>query len=303
MQTRLTKLLNIKYPIIQGGMAAITDAVIASAVSNAGGAGIIGSGGHDAKWVKEQIALARQMTDKPFGVNIVLAAEDKDEIIDVICEEKPAFATFGAGNPIPYIERFKKLGIITIPVVANLKQAKKVEAAGADALVAEGMEAGGHIGRQTTMSLLTNVIPNIQIPVIAAGGIADQRGLKAALAMGAEGVQIGSAFLISKECPAHINVKRKIIDSTDMDSVVLGYTIRHDARGLRNKFTDDYLALEYSDAPREALNGKMKGVYNKAFVDGDIDNGYIEVTQSLNVLTEILTCEQIIQKLVKGIES
>ncbi|HBH13030.1 MAG: 2-nitropropane dioxygenase [Clostridiales bacterium 38_11] len=301
MQTRLTKLLDIQYPIIQGGMAAITDAVIASAVSNAGGAGIIGSGGHDAKWVKEQIALARQLTDKTFGVNIVLAAENKDEIIEVVCEERPTFVTFGAGNPIPYIERLKNLGIITIPVVANLKQAKNVEAAGVDALVTEGMEAGGHIGRQTTLSLLTNVIPTIQIPVIAAGGIADQRGFKAAIAMGAEGVQIGSAFLISEECPAHINVKKKIIESTDMDSVVLGYTIRHDVRGIRNRFTDDYLALEYSDAPREALKGKMKGVYNKAFLDGDVENGYIEVGQSLNALTEILPCEQIIQKLVKRI--
>lgn len=303
MQTRLTKLLKIKYPIIQGGMAAISDAALASAVSNAGGAGIIGSGGHDAKWVKEQIALARQLTEQPFGVNIVLTAEDKDEIIDVVCEEKPTFVTFGAGNPIPYIQRLKKIGIITIPVVANLKQAKKVEAAGADALVAEGMEAGGHIGGQTTMSLMTNIIPNIQIPVIAAGGIADQRGFKAVMAMGAEGVQIGSAFLISEECPAHINVKLKIIESTDMDSVVLGHTIGHDARGLRNKFADDYLALEYSDAQREALKGKMKGVYNKAFVDGDVENGYVEVGQSLNVMTEISSCEQIICKLVKGLES
>jgi enoyl-[acyl-carrier protein] reductase II len=302
MQTRLTKLLNIKYPIIQGGMAAITDAVIASAVSNAGGAGIIGSGGHDAKWVREQIVIARQLTDKPFGVNIVLAADDKDDIIDVVCEEKPTFVTFGAGNPIPYITRLKEIGIITIPVVANLKQAKKVEVAGADALVAEGMEAGGHIGRQTTMSLLTNVIPNVHIPVISAGGIADHRGLKAAIAMGAEGVQIGSAFLISEECPAHINVKRKIIDATDMDSVVLGYTIGHDARGLRNKFADAYLALEYSDAPREALSGKMKGVYNKAFVDGDVENGYVEVGQSLNALKEIRSCDQIIQGLVKGLD-
>ena len=301
MQTRLTKLLNIKYPIIQGGMAAITDAVLASAVSNAGGAGIIGAGGHNAIWVKEQVRKARKLTDKSFGVNIVLVAEDKDEIIDVVCEEKPVFVTFGAGNPIPYIDRLKKLGIITIPVVANLKQALKVEKAGADAMVTEGMEAGGHIGRHTIMALLTNIVPNVNIPVIAAGGIADSRGLKAALAMGAEGVQIGSAFLISEECPAHINVKHRIIEATDMDSVVLGHTIGHDARGIRNKFTDEYLALEYSDAPREALTGKMKGVYNKAFVDGDVDNGYIEVGQSLNALNEILSCKQIIQALIKGL--
>jgi len=298
MKTKLTEMLGIEHPIIQGALASVSDATLAAAVSNAGGAGIIGSGGHDAKWVREQINKARRLTNKPFGVNVVLAAEDKDEIIEVILEEKPKFVTFGAGNPVPYIDVIKKAGIIAMPVVANLKQAKKVEAAGGDAVVVEGMEAGGHIGRQTTMSLMTNVIDAVNIPVVVAGGIVDSRGIKAAMKMGASAVQMGSRFLMSNECPAHINVKRKIAQATDTDSVVVGHTIGHDVRGLRNTYTDEYLAVEYSDEPREALKGKMKGRYEKAVIDGDVENGLVEVGQSLNKLNEILSCEEIIQSLV-----
>jgi len=298
MKTKLTEMLGIEHPIIQGALASVSDATLAAAVSNAGGAGIIGSGGHDAKWVREQINKARKLTNKPFGVNVVLAAEDKDEIIEVILEEKPKFVTFGAGNPVPYIDVIKKAGIIAMPVVANLKQAKKVEAAGGDAVVVEGMEAGGHIGRQTTMSLMTNVIDAVNIPVVVAGGIVDSRGIKAAMKMGASAVQMGSRFLMSDECPAHINVKRKIAQATDTDSVVVGHTIGHDVRGLRNTYTDEYLAVEYSDEPREALKGKMKGRYEKAVIDGDVENGLVEVGQSLNKLNEILSCEEIIQSLV-----
>ncbi len=298
MKTKLTEMLGIEHPIIQGALASVSDATLAAAVSNAGGAGIIGSGGHDAKWVREQINKARKLTNKPFGVNVVLAAEDKDEIIEVILEEKPKFVTFGAGNPVPYIDVIKKAGIIAMPVVANLKQAKKVEAAGGDAVVVEGMEAGGHIGRQTTMSLMTNVIDAVNIPVVVAGGIVDSRGIKAAMKMGASAVQMGSRFLMSNECPAHINVKRKIAQATDTDSVVVGHTIGHDVRGLRNTYTDEYLAVEYSDEPREALKGKMKGRYEKAVIDGDVENGLVEVGQSLNKLNEILSCEEIIQSLV-----
>jgi enoyl-[acyl-carrier protein] reductase II len=298
MKTKLTEMLGIEHPIIQGALASVSDATLAAAVSNAGGAGIIGSGGHDAKWVREQINKARKLTNKPFGVNVVLAAEDKDEIIEVILEEKPKFVTFGAGNPVPYIDVIKKAGIIAMPVVANLKQAKKVEAAGGDAVVVEGMEAGGHIGRQTTMALMTNLIDAVNIPVVVAGGIVDSRGIKAAMKMGASAVQMGSRFLMSNECPAHINVKRKIAQATDTDSVVVGHTIGHDVRGLRNTYTDEYLAVEYSDEPREALKGKMKGRYEKAVIDGDVENGLVEVGQSLNKLNEILSCEEIIQSLV-----
>lgn len=301
MNTKITQLLGIKHPIVQGGMAWVSDAILAAAVSNAGGAGIIGAGGHDAEWVSEQIYKARELTDKSFGINVVLTAEDKEEIIEVICKLKPKFVTFGAGNPIPYLQKFKDIGIITIPVVPSLRLAMKVEEAGADAIVIEGLEAGGHIGKQTTMSLMTNVIINVNIPVIVAGGIADYRGVKAALAMGAEGVQMGSRFLLSEECLAHINVKKKIIESTDTDSVILGYTINHSIRGIRNKMSDEYLAIEYSEAPRNALKGRMKNILEKSMIDGDVENGFVEVGQSLNVLNKILSCKEIINEIMSKI--
>lgn len=297
MKKNLTELLNIKYPLIQGGMANISDAELAAAVSNAGGAGIVGAGGHDASWLEEQIDLVRKLTDKPFGVNVVLMAEDKDEIIDIVCKKKPDFVTFGAGNPVPYIKKLQELGIMVIPVVPNLMLAKRVEDAGADALVIEGLEAGGHIGKQTTMSLMTNVIENVDIPVMAAGGISDNRGIRAAMAMGAAGVQMGSRFVVSEECPAHINAKRRIVESTDTDSVVIGYTIGHSVRTLKNKFTDEYLEIEYSDQPREMLKGRMRGMYAKAVMEGDVENGYIQIGQSLNVLNEILSCSEIMKRL------
>ena len=298
MKNRLTELLNIEYPIIQGAMAQISNSQLAAAVSEAGGAGIIGAGGHDAKWVREEIVKIRELTKKPFGVNVVLMEEDKENIIDVICELKPTFVTFGAGNPVPYIKKVKDAGVLAIPVVANLKQAKKVEKEGADALVIEGMEAGGHIGSQTLMSLMTNIIPNISIPIIAAGGIVDKRGFLAALAMGVEGVQMGSRFFVSKECPAHENAKQKVIESLDTDSVVLGHTIRHDVRGVRNKFSDEYLSKEYSDLPRSSLAGLMRGVYKKAVIDGDVENGFVQIGQSLDPIKSILSCEEIIKMMI-----
>src|SRR5690554_124267 len=298
MKNRLTELLNIEYPIIQGAMDQISNSQLAAAVSEAGGAEIIGAGGHDAKWVREEIVKIRELTKKPFGVNVVLMEEDKENIIDVICELKPTFVTFGAGNPVPYIKKVKDAGVLAIPVVANLKQAKKVEKEGADALVIEGMEAGGHIGSQTLMSLMTNIIPNISIPIIAAGGIVDKRGFLAALAMGVEGVQMGSRFFVSKECPAHENAKQKVIESLDTDSVVLGHTIRHDVRGVRNKFSDEYLTKEYSDLPRSSLAGLMRGVYKKAVIDGDVENGFVQIGQSLDPIKSILSCEEIIKMMI-----
>ena len=200
MQTKFTRLLGIKYPIIQGGMAWTSDAVLAAAVSNAGGAGIIGSGGRTVDWTREEVRKAKQLTDKPFGVNVMLMAPNIAEIIDMLCEEKVAFVTLGAGNPVPHIEKFHAAGIKVIPVVPNVKLAKRIEAAGADAMVVEGMEAGGHIGKQTTMALMENVLPNVKnIPVLVAGGISDGRALAAALVMGADGVQMGSRFLLTTE--------------------------------------------------------------------------------------------------------
>ena len=231
MKTKLTELLGIKYPVIQGGMAWVSEANLASAVSNAGGAGIIAAGGRDTEWVREEIRKAKEMTDKPFGVNVMLMAPNKDEIVEVVCEEKVAFVTLGAGNPVPYIEKFHEHGIKVIPVVPNLKLAKRVAEKGADAIVIEGMEAGGHIGSQTTLALMTNIIPYIDIPVVVAGGIADGRGIAAALLMGAAGVQMGSRFLLTTESTLHPKAKESS-SGNDTDSVATGVSRGHGVRCL-----------------------------------------------------------------------
>jgi enoyl-[acyl-carrier protein] reductase II len=298
MNNKLTELLGIKYPIIQGGMAWSSDAILATAVSNAGGVGIIGFGGRSAEWARAEIRKAKTMTDKPFGINIVLQAPNVKELAEVVCEEKVAFVAMGAGNPLPWIDGFHNAGMKVIPVVPSVKLAKRVEAAGADALVIEGMEAGGHIGTLTTMALMSNVIPRIQIPVIAAGGIADGRGMAAALLMGAAGVQIGSRFLISQESPAHPKFKEKIISATDTDSVVTGFSRNSGVRGLKNSFTDTFLQMETSGVPTDKLNELATGTNRIAVVDGDLVNGFVQVGQSLCLLNKIQSCEEIILDIV-----
>lgn len=300
METKLTKLLGIKYPIIQGGMAWTSDAVLAAAVSNAGGAGIIGSGGRTTEWTRDEIRKAKSLTDKPFGVNVMLMAPNIVEIIDMLCEEKVAFVTLGAGNPVPHIEKFHNAGIKVIPVVPNVKLAKRIEAAGADAMVIEGMEAGGHIGQQTTMALMENVLPQIKnIPVLVAGGISDGRALAAALLMGAEGVQIGSRFLLTTECPAHPAAKQAIIDATDTDSAVTGFSRGHGVRCLKNAFTQKFSEKEISGAPQEELNAMGTGTNKRGIMEGDIVNGTVMVGQSLNVLNDILPCKEVIERMME----
>lgn len=299
METKLTKLLGIKYPIIQGGMAWTSDAVLAAAVSNAGGAGIIGSGGRTTEWTRDEIRKAKSLTDKHFGVNVMLMAPNIAEIIDMLCEEKVAFVTLGAGNPVPHIEKFHNAGIKVIPVVPNVKLAKRIEAAGADAMVIEGMEAGGHIGQQTTMALMENVLPQIKnIPVLVAGGISDGRALAAALLMGAEGVQIGSRFLLTTECPAHPAAKQAIIDATDTDSAVTGFSRGHGVRCLKNAFTQKFSEKEISGAPQEELNAMGTGTNKRGIMEGDIVNGTVMVGQSLNVLNDILPCKEVIERMM-----
>ncbi len=299
METKLTKLLGIKYPIIQGGMAWTSDAVLAAAVSNAGGAGIIGSGGRTTEWTRDEVRKAKTLTDKPFGVNVMLMAPNIAEIIDMLCEEKVAFVTLGAGNPVPHIEKFHNAGIKVIPVVPNVKLAKRIEAAGADAMVIEGMEAGGHIGQQTTMALMENVLPQIKnIPVLVAGGISDGRALAAALLMGAEGVQIGSRFLLTTECPAHPAAKQAIIDATDTDSAVTGFSRGHGVRCLKNAFTQKFSEKEISGAPQEELNAMGTGTNKRGIMEGDIVNGTVMVGQSLNVLNDILPCKEVIERMM-----
>ena len=245
MKTKITELLGIKYPIIQGGMAWTSDANLAAAVSNAGGAGIIATGGRTVEWTRDEIRKAKDLTAKPFGVNIMLMAPNIAEIIDVVCEEKVAFVTLGAGNPVPHIEKFHAAEIKVIPVVPSVKLAKRVEEAGVDAMVIEGMEGGGHIGQQTTMALMTNVLPLIKkVPVLVAGGISDGRGIAAALMMGADGVQMGSRFILTDECPTHPKAKEAIIKATDTDSAVTGFSRNNAVRCLKNEFTKEYLEKE-----------------------------------------------------------
>ncbi len=298
MKTSLTDLLNIQYPIIQGAMAWVSDAKLAAAVSNSGGAGVIATGGRTTEWAREEIKKAKTFTDKPFGVNIVLMAENKEEILDVICEEKVAFVTLGAGNPVPFFEKLHQHGILAVPVVPSLKLAKRVQEKGADAIIIEGMEAGGHIGKQTTLALMTQVIPHVNIPVIAAGGFAEGRGLAAALIMGAAGIQMGTRFYASIECSAHINAKNKIVEAADGDTSVTGYIHNHAVRGISNEMTKKYLELEASNAPYEELHNLVVGTSKKAPIDGDVEWGLVQAGQSLAAITSLDSCEQIIERVV-----
>lgn len=286
MAKSITEVLGIKYPIIQGGMAWISDAKLAAAVSNAGGAGIISCGGRTTEYVREEIRKAKQLTDKPFGVNVMLMAPNKDEIVDVICEEKPAFVTLGAGNPVPYFAKLKEAGIKVIPVIPNVKLAKRVATAGADAMVAEGMEAGGHIGVLTTMALMTQVIPEIKdIPVVMAGGFGDGRGLAAAMLMGAGGVQMGTRFLVAEECSVHENMKQKLIEAVDTDTIVTGLTLGGAVRGIKNKFSTEFVQKENEGkTSKEELIRMATGTNKLAAVEGDVVNGMMQAGQSLTVL-------------------
>lgn len=301
MAKSITEVLGIKYPIIQGGMAWISDAKLAAAVSNAGGAGIISCGCRTTEYVREEIRKAKQLTDKPFGVNVMLMAPNKDEIVDVICEEKPAFVTLGAGNPVPYFAKLKEAGIKVIPVIPNVKLAKRVAAAGADAMVAEGMEAGGHIGVLTTMALMTQVIPEIKdIPVVMAGGFGDGRGLAAAMLMGAGGVQMGTRFLVAEECSVHENMKQKLIEAVDTDTIVTGLTLGGAVRGIKNKFSTEFVQKENEGkTSKEELIRMATGTNKLAAVEGDVVNGMMQAGQSLTVLQKVEPVATIIEDIMK----
>lgn len=299
MKTRVTELLNIKYPILQGGMAWTSDAELAAAVSNAGGAGIIGSGGRTTDWVLEEIRKAKELTTKPFGVNLMLMARNIDEIVEVCCQEGVAFVTTGAGNPLPYIDKLHAAGIKVVPVVPNLKLAQRIEAVGADALVIEGMESGGHIGKMTTMSLMENVIPNIKIPVLAAGGISDGRAIAAALLMGADGVQIGTRFMLTTECNIHPAAKQAILEATDTDNVTTGYSRNLGIRCLKNSFTEAYTERENSGAPIEELMALEKRTCMMGLQEGELEKGVVMCSQAICVLKDILPVQQVMDRLVQ----
>ncbi len=299
MKSTITELFGIQYPIIQGGMAWVAQYPLAAAVSNAGGLGIIGAGGADADWVKNQIQEAKKLTDKPFGVNVMLMNPMAPEIARVVAEEKVAVVTTGAGNPEPYMEMWKEAGVKVVPVVASVALAKRLERVGADAVIAEGTESGGHIGELTTMVLVPQVVDAVSIPVIAAGGIADGRGVAAAFMLGAQAVQMGTHFVATKESIVHQNYKDKIIKAKDIDSRVTGRTTGHPVRTLRNKMTQEYLKKEAEGATLEELEQLTLGGLRKAVVEGDVLNGSVMAGQSAGLVKEELSCEELIQKLMR----
>lgn len=299
MKTRVTELLGTKYPIIQGGMAWVAEYHLAAAVSNAGGLGIIGAGSAPGEVVREQIKKAKELTDKPFGVNVMLLNPNADEVAQVIVEEGIKVVTTGAGNPAKYMQMWKDAGVKVIPVVASVALAKLMERAGADAVVAEGMEAGGHIGSATTMTMVPQIVDAVSIPVIAAGGIGDGRGFAAAMMLGAEGVQIGTRFCVATEAITHANYKEKIIKAKDIDSEVTGMSHGHPVRVIRNKMTREYLRLEKEGASFEELEYLTLGTLRKAVMDGDVTNGTVMAGQIAGLISKEQTCQEMIEEIME----
>ncbi|MDE6914060.1 MAG: enoyl-[acyl-carrier-protein] reductase FabK [Lachnospiraceae bacterium] len=303
MKTRITEILGIEYPIIQGGMAWVATHELAAAVSEAGGLGIIGAGGAPASFVREQIQKAKEQTDKPFGVNIMLMNPEADGIAQVVVDEGVKVVTTGAGNPSKYMEMWKAAGVKVIPVVASVALAKLMERGGADAVIAEGTESGGHIGSTTTMALVPQVVDAVSIPVIAAGGIADGRGFAAAFMLGAEGVQIGTRFVVATECIVHEKYKAMLIKAKDIDSAVTGMSTGHPVRSIRNKMTKEYLKLEKDGADLMELEKLTLGSLRKAVVEGDVVNGTIMAGQIAGLVKKEQPCKEIIDEIMsQGME-
>ena len=309
MQTELSSLLEIQYPIIQGGMAWVAEYHLAAAVSEAGGLGLIGAANAPADWVREQICEVKKRTDRPFGVNIMLLSPHADEVAKVVAEEEVRVVTTGAGSPEKYMELWKNAGIKVIPEVASVALAKRVERCGADAVVAEGCEAGGHIGESTTMTLVPQVADAVQIPVIAAGGIADGRGIAAAFMLGAKGVQMGTCFVVTNESQVHDNYKERILKAKDIDTRVTGRSTGHPIRTLRNEMTKKYMELEEKGASFEELEYLTLGALRNAVVDGDVKNGSVMAGQIAGLVRERISCKDLIHRLVsetdarmKGVE-
>ena len=298
----INQLLGTKYPVIQGGMANIATAQLAAAVSNAGGLGLIGAGGNDASWVKEEIQKIRQLTKNPFGVNIMLMSPHAKDIAQLLIDEGVKVVTTGAGNPVPYMEAWKKAGMIVIPVIPTAKLAMRVEQAGADAVIAEGMEAGGHIGKLTTMAMVPQIVDAVKIPVIAAGGIADKRGVLAAFALGAKGVQIGTVLLATKECPIHENFKQLVVDATDTSTVITG-SEKAPVRVIKNQMAVKYIDLEKSGASFEELEHLTLGSLKKAVMEGDVVNGSFMAGQISGLVKEVKSVKEVLDNMFIDVES
>lgn len=296
--TRITQLLNIKFPIIQGGMAWVATHQLAAAVSEAGGLGIIGAGNAPREVIREEIRKLKELTDKPFGVNIMMMSPFAEDIVDIICEEGVPVVTTGAGSPGKYIKTLKEHNVKIIPVVPTVSLALRLEREGVDALIVEGTEAGGHIGELTTMALVPQVVDAVKIPVIAAGGIGDERGFLAALSLGAEGVQLGTRFVCSKEAKVHENYKQAIVKSKDRDAQVTGRSTGYPVRALKNKFTREYLELEKKGATFEELELLGAGRLKLAVLEGDTEKGSVMSGQIAGLIKDIKSCKEIIEDIV-----
>ena len=303
MKTEITELLGIQYPVIQGGMAWVAEYHLAAAVSMAGGFGLIGAASAPPEIVREQIRKVKELTDRPFGVNVMLMNPNASEVAKVVVEEGVAAVTTGAGNPAAYMEMWKKAGIRVIPVVASVAMAKMMERAGADAVVAEGTESGGHIGSATTMTLVPQVADAVRIPVIAAGGIGDGRGIAAAMMLGASGVQRGTRLIVAKESLVHEKYKERIIKAKDIDSEVTGRSTGHPIRVLRNKMTREYLKMEANGVGLEELEVLTLGSLRKAVMEGDVINGSLMAGQIAGMVKKEQTCKEMIEEMMQEAET
>lgn len=299
LKTEICNLFGIQYPIIQGGMAYLATAELASAVSNAGGLGIIAAANYEAGWLREQIQLIRQLTEGPFGVNIYLPSKFIEAQIKVVVEEKVPVVATGSGDPGVYLSQFKRAGIKVMPVVASVSQAQKLESRGADVVVAEGMEAGGHIGECATLPLVRQVADSLHVPVIAAGGVGDGWGMAAAMALGAKGVQMGTRFICSEECIAHPDFKTRILKSNDRETVVIGRSIGRPVRCLANKFTEEYLTLEKAGAASDELGKMSRGRFYSGVREGNLDDGLLMAGQICGLIKDIKPVAVIIEDTIR----
>ncbi len=303
MKTRITELLGCEYPIIQGGMAWVAEHTLASAVSNAGGVGLIAGGNAPIDYLREQIRLCKEKTNKPFGVNIMLMSDNADDLAQLVIDEGVSVVTTGAGNPGKYVSAWKEAGVKVIPVVPSVALAKRMERAGADAVVAEGTESGGHIGENTTMCLVPQVVDAVSIPVIAAGGIADGRGMAASFMLGAEGVQIGTRFLASEECQIHQTFKDLVIKAKDTDNIVTGRYTGHPCRNIKTKFAKKLANGEKDGSlSPEEFEKLTVGALRRAVVDGDLESGSFLCGAIAGMINEVKPCETIVKEIIEQAE-
>ncbi|MDU6340643.1 MAG: enoyl-[acyl-carrier-protein] reductase FabK [Clostridium sp.] len=302
MKNDICKMLDIKYPIFQGGMAWVSDSSLASAVSNAGGLGIIAGATAPVDYIREEIRKTKKLTDKPFGLNIMLLSDNAEELAKIAVEEGVKVITTGAGNPGKYMSMWKEAGIKVIPVVPSVALAKRIERAGADAVIAEGCESGGHVGKLTTMVLVPQVVDAVNIPVIAAGGICDGRGITAAFALGARGIQMGTRFLVSDECTIHENYKNAVIKAKDIDTVVTGRVTGHPVQVIKNRLAREFLKLEASNVSAEKLEELGRGALRRAVKDGDVDNSSLMAGQISGMVSKKQSVKEIIEEIFNEYE-